>query len=72
MRDNMILISNLAKKILERSNSYKYYKNEFEQNKKRIKRLEEIEATNNRLINTIFLDYELTPAPIHQKFIDLS
>ena len=72
MRDNMILISNLAKKILERSNSYKYYRNEFEQNKKRIKRLEEIEATNNRLINTIFLDYELTPAPIHQKFIDLS
>ena len=40
MRDNMILISNLAKKILERSNSYKYYRNEFEQNKKRIEKLE--------------------------------
>ena len=44
----MILISKLGKRILERSNSYKYYRKEFNDHKKRIKKLEEIEAVYDR------------------------
>lgn len=82
----MKFFNNIGKRILKSSNSFNYYKKDYEKNKKkikklqkdnkelekRIKKLEDASNTTNRLFNTIFLDYDLIPKPVLQNFIDLS
>ena len=82
----------ISKNILNRSNSLKYYKNQFEILNKRVDKLEkdskkiktlekrvnklsnrskkydQINETNRRLFNTLYLDHELQPGLLLEKF----
>ena len=68
----MGLKQKFAQKLINNSGSLKYYKNQVDVLTKKVERLEKANDSNNRLFNTIFLDYELTPSPLLQSFRDLS
>ncbi|WP_458404753.1 LicD family protein [Methanobrevibacter sp.] len=58
--------------ILNSSGSVKHYKKQIEKLTKKVERLEKENKSTNRLMNTLFLDYNLTPSPLLQNFRDLS
>ena len=78
----MSFIGKIVGGILNRSGSFNHYKKQFndlnkrvekleKQNKslkKRTKKYDEINETNRRLFNTLYLDHELQPSPLLDKF----
>lgn len=60
----------LKTKILESSDMYNFYKNEYESNKN-IREINKVLDSYNSLFNTIFLDYELQPKPLLDKTFTL-
>lgn len=59
-------------KILSKSGSYNYYKQQTNTLAKRVERLEKINKSTNRLFNTLYLDYELTPTELLSNTQELS
>ena len=62
----------IGNKILNSSGSIQHYKYEINKLSKKVERLEKENKSTNRLLNTLFLDYELTPSPLLKNFRDLS
>lgn len=62
----------IGNKILNSSGSVQHYKKQIDKLTKKVERLEKENNSTNRLLNTLFLDYELTPSPLLQNFRDLS
>lgn len=56
---------------IKKTRSFKFYKN-YKKMEKLIEKQEKINESNNKLINSLFLDYDLTPSPRLQYFQDLS
>ena len=62
----------IGNKILNSSGSVQHYKKQIDKLNKKVERLEKENNSTNRLLNTLFLDYDLTPSPLLQNFRDLS
>jgi phosphorylcholine metabolism protein LicD len=62
----------IGNKILNSSGSVQHYKQQIDKLNKRVERLEKENNSTNRLLNTLFLDYDLTPSPLLRNFRDLS
>ena len=68
----MGLKQKIGKKILNSSGSLKHYTKQIDKLNKKVERLEKENKSTNRLLNTLYLDYELTPSPLLKNFRDLS
>lgn len=68
----MGLKQKIGKKILDSSGSLKHYTKQIDKLNKKVERLEKENNSTNRLLNTLYLDYELTPSPLLRNFRDLS
>ena len=68
----MSFIGKISQKILNKSGSYRYYKNQFEVLNKKVERLEKASNTTNRLFNTLYLDHEVTPNKLLTQTRELS
>jgi phosphorylcholine metabolism protein LicD len=62
----------IGNKILNSSGSVQHYKKQIDKLNKKVERLEKENNSTNRLLNTLFLDYDLTPSPLLQNFRNLS
>jgi phosphorylcholine metabolism protein LicD len=62
----------IGNKILNSSGTVQHYKKQIKKLNKRVERLEKENKSTNRLFNTLFLDYELTPSPLLHNFRELS
>lgn len=62
----------LANKIISNSDLYKKQEKKIKKLDNQVKNLKEVNKSNNRLFNTIFLDYKLTPRPVLRNFQDVS
>ena len=62
----------IGNKIINSSGSLSYYRNQVDKLTKKVERLEKENKSTNRLINTIFLDYDLTPSPLLKNFREVS
>ena len=56
---------------IKKTRSFKFYKT-YKEMEKLVEKQEKINESNNKLINSLFLDYDLTPSPRLQYFQDLS
>ena len=61
----------IGNKILNSSGSVQHYKKQIDKLNKKGERLEKENNSTNRLLNTLFLDYDLTPSPLLQNFRNL-
>lgn len=68
----MGLKNRIAQMILNNSDSYKQSQKDIKKLKKKVEKLEKVNKSTNRLLNTIFLDYELTPTDTLRNFQLLS
>ena len=64
-------IKTKMKNRIKKTRSFNFYKN-YKKMEKLAETQEKINESNNKLINSLFLDYELTPSPRLQYFQDLS
>lgn len=56
---------------IKKTRSFKFYKT-YKEMEKLVEKQDKINESNNKLINSLFLDYDLTPSPRLQYFQDLS
>lgn len=67
-----MVFNKLKSKLLNQSDMYRFYKEEYESSQKKIKKLEKLTTNHQRLLNHLYIFYELEPTPYLAAMRDLS